>query len=383
MARLGSKLPFREAVEELVCSYKTAISEPTCRRVTYRSGEAAEAIIRSTVEQLEEDAPDPEVRPEKMLLSADGSFILLTTGEWLEVKSVAIGEFETDEAQIAKKQSVKTKAISYFSRSYPIRDFERYALGELHRRGMEKASLVVAVNDGAQWIQSFLDYHCPKAVRIIDFAHALSYVSDAGKAIWGEGTAAFAHWFEHMAHQLKHLPPQRTLADLQLLKPKAKTDEQGLTLDRAILYLQTRLEMIDYPYFQSRGYPIGSGCVESGHKVVVQRRLKGAGMRWARHHVDPMLSLRDLTCNRRWQEGWSQIVAHLHCQQRLSKTPPVQVDSEPTSQPLTFANLQTLGLLPDENVPDDLPPVKSSGRPAHDHPWRNNIYPTREAYRWN
>jgi hypothetical protein len=38
-------------------------------------------------------------------------------------------------------------------------------------------------------------------------------------------------------------------------------------------YLQHRLEMIDYPYFQRRGYPIGSGSVESAHKQVVQRRL--------------------------------------------------------------------------------------------------------------
>lgn len=243
MARLGSKLPFREAVEELVCSYRTAVSEPTCRRVTYRSGDAAEAIVRSTVEQLEKEAPDPEVTPDTLLLSADGSFIHLTTGEWLEVKSVAIGEFETEEGQATSRQSVKTKALSYFSRSYPIRDFERYALGELHKRGLEKAKTVVAVNDGAQWIQSFLDYHCPEAIRVIDFAHALGYVSDAGKAIWGEGTEAFKQWFERMAHQLKHQPPQRTLADLRLLQPKAKSDEQAIVLDRAILYLQTRLEM--------------------------------------------------------------------------------------------------------------------------------------------
>ena len=44
------------------------------------------------------------------------------------------------------------------------------------------------------------------------------------------------------------------------------------------VYLQQRLAMMDYPYFQRRGYPIGSGSVESAHKQVVQRRLKGAGI---------------------------------------------------------------------------------------------------------
>jgi hypothetical protein len=62
--------------------------------------------------------------------------------------------------------------------------------------------------------------------------------------------------------------------------------------------------MLDYPHFRRCGYPIGSGSVESGHKRVVQRRLKGAGMRWAEHHLDPMLALRDLVCNDRWDAGW-------------------------------------------------------------------------------
>lgn len=143
-----------------------------------------------------------------------------------------------------------------------------------------------------------------------------------------------------MTHQLKHKPPQQTLAELQLLQPKAKSNEQAAALDRAIFYLQTRLEKIDYPFFQKRGYPIGSGCVESGHKVVVQRRLKGAGMRWAPHHVDPMLALRDLVCNRRWSEGWAQIVAHQQKQRRQKRMAPLSTEKKPISEPITFAQLK-------------------------------------------
>lgn len=383
MTRLGSKLPFREAVDELAAGYHTAISEPTCRRVTHRSGHAAEAIACKEVERLEKEALDPEVSPNNMLVSADGSYIRLTDSNWLEVKSVATGEFARAEQTEGAEQPVKTTAISYFTRSYEIRDFERYALGELHRRGTEKAQTVVAVNDGAQWIQSFIDYHCPQAVRIIDFAHALGYVSDAGKAIWGEGSEAFKPWFTRMAHQLKHKPPQRTLADLHLLQPKAKTDEQAAALDRAIFYLQTRLAMIDYPFFQKRGYPIGSGCVESGHKVVVQRRLKGAGMRWAPHHVDPMLALRDLVCNRRWSEGWAQIAAHLQERSRQKRMASVSTEKKPIPEPITFAKLKTAGLLPTEKKMVKKSDSKPTCRPAADHPWRNDIWPTKESWRWN
>jgi hypothetical protein len=37
-----------------------------------------------------------------------------------------------------------------------------------------------------------------------------------------------------------------------------------------------------YPVFQAAGWPIGSGMVESANKLVVEDRLKGAGMIWLR-----------------------------------------------------------------------------------------------------
>ena len=65
--------------------------------------------------------------------------------------------------------------------------------------------------------------------------------------------------------------------------------------------------MLAYATFQAQGYPIGSGSVESANKVVVQSRLKGAGMRWADEHVNAMLAMSNLACNDHWDEGWSAI----------------------------------------------------------------------------
>lgn len=42
-------------------------------------------------------------------------------------------------------------------------------------------------------------------------------------------------------------------------------------------------------------------------KLVVQARLKGAGMHWQRANVNFMLGLRNAECNGRWQEAWCQI----------------------------------------------------------------------------
>lgn len=381
MTRLGSKLPFREAAAEVWYACRTEVNESTVRQLTHRHGGAAEALVRQEVEALERDAPEAEASPQQLMVSVDGAFVQLTTGEWREVKSLAVGQFRTKWDQRTWKNQVKTEHLSYFSRSYPAREFERYSWAELHRRGLEKATTVVAVNDGAEWISSFLDYHCPQAQRIIDFAHAASYLAKAGKAIWEEESVTFKHWFASACHRLKHRPPEETIANLRLLQPKAKTDEQMAPIDSALFYLNKRLKMLDYAHFRRRGYPIGSGSVESGHKVVVQRRMKGAGMRWAEHHLNPMLALRNLVCNDRWEEGWQQVVLFQQEQQAVRRIRATDANQPPPPEPITFRALRAQGLLPDDE-PDERPPTQSSSSPS-DHPWRNNKWPTREAWRWN
>jgi len=305
----------------------------------------------------------------------------LTNGEWREVKSVAIGEFSQHWDEKAGEFVTQTQQFSYFSRCCQARAFEEAAVVELHRRGVSKAQTVVTVNDGARWIQEFIDYHCPKAIRINDFYHTLEYIADAGKAIWGEGSDAFKQWFVRMAHQLKQSPPQSTVADLRLLQPKAKTDAQLATLDKAIFYIQSRLPMMDYPHFCRQGYPIGSGAVESSHKSVIHVRLKLAGMRWADSHIDPMLALRNLICNGRWASTWPAIVAYrrqlLWQKRREAVVQRQKQTSPPPTKPLSLADVKVL-----PTSQPQLPVQPKSNRPADDHPWRKNCWPTKESWRW-
>src|SRR5947209_13982623 len=79
-----------------------------------------------------------------------------------------------------------------------------------------------------------------------------------------------------------------------------------------------------YPTYQAAGWPIGSGSVESANKVVVEARLKGAGMRWERHNVNRMLVLRNAVCNREWKETWTLALA----QQRGQHTSRRQAESQ-------------------------------------------------------
>lgn len=211
-------MPYREAQEELRWLWGIAISSGSVRDITMRHGKVADELIREEVTRIEKEAPSVTVQPDQLVMSADGAFIQLTNGEWREVKTVAFGEFNSQWNRRQSRLETRARNISYFSRLENAETFEHSTLYEWQQRGGEKAKRVVAVNDGALWIQNFIDYHAPKATRILDFAHAQSYLATIGKAIYGPESDAFKSWFRQISHQLKTQPPHHLLAELSLLQ---------------------------------------------------------------------------------------------------------------------------------------------------------------------
>ncbi len=76
-----------------------------------------------------------------------------------------------------------------------------------------------------------------------------------------------------------------------------------------VAYFRERVAHLDYPAFRAAGWPVGSGATESGHKQVMQARMKRAGMRWARPHVNPLLALSLLEHNGRWASDGPVVLA--------------------------------------------------------------------------
>jgi hypothetical protein len=122
--RLAAKMTFAEAAEVVWYSHQTLIAEATVRCTAYRHGQAAEQRARQDVERLKAEAPSSAECPQQLTISADGCLIHLTNGEWREIKGVAIGTFETQWQPETWEQQVKTTEISYFTRSYRVREFE-------------------------------------------------------------------------------------------------------------------------------------------------------------------------------------------------------------------------------------------------------------------
>jgi hypothetical protein len=224
---------------------------------------------------------------------------------WAEVKTMALGEIQENKRRSKQRpnQEVKMTNITYFSRMTDSETFTELILGELERRGFFDAELVAALQDGAEWIQSLLDALRADILRILDFYHAGQYLNDIAVLVSQAGTQLPAKWWEEQLHELKYQGPEKVLEEvLQLLRDHSHIED----LDKKVNYLQKRKEMMQYPEFQQKGWPIGSGSVESANVGVVQSRLKGVGMHWERKNVNPMLALRTGECNDRWDETRDQ-----------------------------------------------------------------------------
>jgi len=320
LVRLSGWMPFRQATELFEEFSGIRLNKIVSQRGTEAAGRVYEEMQVAEAQALLEKKRHPSAKPDKIQISADGCMVPLLRGVWAEVRTLVVGE-----VQPAVKENggvaVHARNLSYFSRKVSSQQFETLALPEMHRRGVENARVVVAVMDGAEWLQTFTDYHCPRAVRILDFPHAAEHISPVGDFLHGEHTAESRAWLQERLHQLKHEGPTKLLAEFQ----KLQRQQPKVDVIRANLaYLQKREAQMQYPAFQAQGWPIGSGMVESGNKLVVEARLKGSGMHWAEQNVNPMLALRNLICSDRWQEDWSKIEAQMRARKkkRTATTPP-------------------------------------------------------------
>jgi hypothetical protein len=214
-------MPFARAAAMFGDFTQVIVNEDYARRQTEKAGAAYVAYQTAEVECLERETPTLPVGPDKLCLSADGDFVPLVGPEWAEVKTLMLGEVAP--AVLEKGEPVvHVQAISYFSRLTDHQTFARLAFVETHRRGVERARQAAAVLDGAEWLQGFVNFHRPDAVRILDFPHGASYVHAVGQGVYGEGTPETQQWLEAQLNQLKHAGPHDVFVELHEPIPRIK-----------------------------------------------------------------------------------------------------------------------------------------------------------------
>jgi hypothetical protein len=309
-------------------SYREAVggsmSADSLRRLTEGWGEvvagrrAAEAV-RASGPAVVGESPRTrrvvEVEPiaAQASVSTDGAMVLLRAEGWKEVKVVAVsevsvqeaGEREQDPARPSRRDAdalVTLSGHSYQAGLWDADTFAPYQYAEGLRRGLDHCVRVTSTNDGAPWIERVTRLNFPEVPQIIDWSHAAQHVWTVAHAVYGDHTPAAQHWADTQLDALweGHVAQVvQTLDRLHLVQAAYPP-----LVQQAPDYFRLRQKQMQYDQFRAKGWPIGSGVVESAANTVVHHRLKRPGRGWKRECAQAMLAALCELHSHRFERAW-------------------------------------------------------------------------------
>lgn len=190
------------------------------------------------------------------------------------------------------------------------------ALGEhlsalADRRGYAHAREKLFIADGAAAIRSLYERCFPDATFILDWAHAAGHLHDCAVAAFGPGEEANA-WFDLQKKRLMNGRADRVRSELRRQSRehgppprRAADNDHRRILANNVEYFQRNRDAMDYATFRERGWPIGSGIVESAVKQI-GKRVKGTEKHWSAQGVEAVLQVvaHVISEDQAWQAFW-------------------------------------------------------------------------------
>lgn len=167
--------------------------------------------------------------------------------------------------------------------------------------GLGRKTHVHGVGDGARWIvDKFRDNFGQQGSYLLDFYHVSEYLALAATPVIGKGKEQ--RWIRRQQGRLLNNQSAKILRSLRPHLEAPETEQAPVA--GAYRYLIERQDCLDYSAARAAQLPIGSGEIESGHRHVIQRRLKLAGSWWKETNAQAMLNLRTARANNLWANHW-------------------------------------------------------------------------------
>lgn len=182
--------------------------------------------------------------------------------------------------------------VRYLAGLYSLEELGAQMRRQGAQVGMDAADVWIALTDGGNGLEHFIDVNFPRAEKVIDFQHVAGHVAAFAKTFRDGGKAEqlLAAW----CHILKHAGGTQLIKVLRRLDRKKMTQEVRAGLDDLLKFLGNHVQRMDYPRYLKRGWQIASGAVESACKTVINQRLCLGGMRWGEEGSDAVSHLRAL-----------------------------------------------------------------------------------------
>ena len=311
LGEFGTTLSHTEVGRRLVCLHKQLHSELF----------GPDAIVGAA-------QASPPNRAEVLLIEPDGSRYRTNETDaprrsastppedrgWRENKVAVVARVLPGDGSSPPKELVKTVVAT----TGDTHAFGRDLRTEADRRGVGRAGTVVALSDNGHGIPAMLEryfrgipvnrvtdfYHC--AERLADVAGAAAGPTDPSRKqrlfrslrddLWHGRTERLGRRLR--GHASRRSPRPGRLGDL------AQGSDERRLWEHA-MYFEKFGDTMNYPEYRARGWPTGSGSVESACGRIGER-VKHARMRWTRTGAEPVHAIKAAMMSEdgRWERRW-------------------------------------------------------------------------------
>jgi hypothetical protein len=204
----------------------------------------------------------------------------------------------------------KREYVSYVG---GVGEFQKHLFSCAIRNGYGTYGQTIILSDGATWIRNMKEELFPDAQQILDFFHLCENVNTFAKHIFKMDESKYKPWTERVCAELKESKYKDVLKEIESFG-----NTEGKSPINLHSYITNNAKNIDYATYQKEGYFIGSGAIESGNKIVLQQRLKQAGMRWNTNTAQYLLTLKSKKESGLWStDVVSPVIRHYdsfsHC----------------------------------------------------------------------
>jgi len=288
-----------------------AVDDSVIHALVQRVGGQAEAQTQERLKQ-----PPPERQPQRR---ASELAVLMMDGWFARFRGPGWGKAKTKQARVEwheiktgvfylHEQAGRTAGGRGLIADKPVVRWQGEPL-ELGRRrhwealrgGLGRAQDQLVLGDGIPWIWHLAADRWPEARELLDFWHGSQHLWDLGRACQGPGEAQTQSWVERRLHRLRHGQAPAVLQEIAALKvPRSPVAE---VVRKQQNYFAGHAGRLNYQAIAARGWPIGSGPVESAcHQA--QRRFKGTGHFWTPRGFRHLSAWDEARRNNHWDKLW-------------------------------------------------------------------------------
>ena len=317
-ARLAAEVPFETAQELFSQLTGLSLSDHTTHEVVGEVGRGLGVLeVSPTAEEIVQrvaSMAQGKKQPPIMVLAIDGAYVPTRPpeakgpgkgrkrqrarrarwhGEWKEAKGFRF--YLVDQARV-----VQVLSWHQIQKDDQLGE----ALGQVKEAGLipEGQVRLCVIGDGAKWIWNRARELFPSAVPILDYYHLSERLHRVALAQFYDDPLKEREWVEATTAKLFFGYIDWVLMDLEGMKPR---DEEAAEEIRKLLgYLKENQGRVKYRALRRKGYPIGSGGIESANKFISHVRLKRSGAWWYVERANEMLALRCARYNGTFQRAF-------------------------------------------------------------------------------